>query len=90
MIVPDLRIHSVAARANHRTEVRRAWQVLVLRKKAWAAMPWAKRDETIAEGKARGGRRRRDELRDASSDFNLAAKLGVEAPDASGPFRGYA
>ncbi len=46
--VPDFRIYAVPARDDHWKTSARAYQVPVLRTRAWAAMGWAKLDEAIA------------------------------------------
>jgi serine/threonine protein phosphatase 1 len=47
--VPDFRLHSVAARADHWAAAKRAWQVPVLRARPWATMIWADIDQAIAD-----------------------------------------
>lgn len=49
LIVPELRLVSVPARADHWMSVARAWQVPVLRARPWATMSWKKIEETIAD-----------------------------------------
>lgn len=51
--VPDYRIHSVPARADHWHAVKREWQAKVLRTRPWGSMTWAEIEETAAE-RARG------------------------------------
>ena len=47
--VPDFRLYSVAARADHWRECARRYQVPVLRTRPWPTMSWGKIDDTIAE-----------------------------------------
>ncbi|MCE9577019.1 MAG: metallophosphoesterase [Deltaproteobacteria bacterium] len=47
--VPDFTLYSVPAREDHWKTSAQAYQVPVLRTRAWATMGWAKLDETIAE-----------------------------------------
>ena len=47
--LPDFRLYSVPARADHWAQVARTYQVPVLRARPWATMPWAKLDAAIAE-----------------------------------------
>jgi serine/threonine protein phosphatase 1 len=53
--VPDFRLHSVAARADHWAAVKRAWQVPALRARPWAAMSWVDIERALAE-RGRGAR----------------------------------
>lgn len=46
--VPDFRIYSVPARADHWRATARAYQVAVLRTRPWATMSWRKLDEALA------------------------------------------
>jgi serine/threonine protein phosphatase 1 len=47
--VPDLRLYSVPARTDHWRETARAWQLPILRSRAWATMAWRKIEETLIE-----------------------------------------
>jgi len=47
--VPDFRIYSVPARADHWAAVRRAYQLPVLQTRPWPALAWAKLDEALVE-----------------------------------------
>jgi hypothetical protein len=49
LTVPDLRLYSVPARADHWRATRDTYQVPVLRTRAWATMSWGKIDETVAD-----------------------------------------
>ncbi|HEY1546516.1 MAG TPA: metallophosphoesterase family protein [Kofleriaceae bacterium] len=50
--VPDFKIYSVPARADHWHAVARRHQLAVLRKRPWATYGWAKLAEAIAAGRA--------------------------------------
>jgi Calcineurin-like phosphoesterase len=47
--VPDFRIYSVPAHADHWAAVARQYQVPVLRTRPWATMTWKKLEETMAD-----------------------------------------
>jgi len=47
--VPDLRLYSVPARADHWAQTARAFQVAVLRTRPWRTMSWKKIDEKLAD-----------------------------------------
>jgi serine/threonine protein phosphatase 1 len=93
--VPGFQLYSVAARADHWTEVKRTWQVPVLRTRSWATMSWQKLDRELGkwseldDPEARryldGIRRWADDLR--ASIPRLEARVGVvvgELRDAHG------
>lgn len=46
--VPDFTIHSVEARADHWSIVKRQWQLPVLKQKDWLDFTWTGLDETVA------------------------------------------
>jgi serine/threonine protein phosphatase 1 len=46
--VPDFTIHSVAARADHWSIVKREWQLPVLKQKDWLDFTWTQLDDTVA------------------------------------------
>jgi len=52
--VPEFRLYSVPARADHWAHTARAYQVAVLRTRPWRTMSWKKIDEKIADFKADG------------------------------------
>lgn len=57
LTLPDFRLHSVPAREDHWTRIKRQWQADVLGAKDWGGMPWAELDEQLARfGGARDAR----------------------------------
>jgi len=46
--VPDFTIHSVEARADHWSVVKRQWQLPVLKQKNWLDFTWTQLDEAVA------------------------------------------
>ena len=69
--VPDFRLYSVAARADHWTETMRRYQVPVLRTRPWPTMSWRKIDEAIAD------RERTDAAETAAYLARLTAWVGA-------------
>ncbi|MBX3160484.1 MAG: serine/threonine protein phosphatase [Deltaproteobacteria bacterium] len=53
--VPDFRLYSVPARADHWAATARAYQVPVLRTRTWDQMSWRKIDEAIADREGASG-----------------------------------
>jgi serine/threonine protein phosphatase 1 len=49
LVLPDFTIHSVAARADHWSLIKRSYQADVLAAEPWMDRPWAEIDETLAE-----------------------------------------
>jgi serine/threonine protein phosphatase 1 len=58
--LPGFQLHSVPARADHWTQIKRQWQADVLGAKDWAGMMWSELDEQMARFATNGDARTTD------------------------------